>query len=115
MKIYDELTKNEKEKLLTFVVIKNTITIQNLIILLMAVIFSVAGIILIMTFYPPFILTGIILLMGGIMYAIVVSKQTTNDKKRYQLIFGNETIFSDMFDIKQSDLDEMKLRWKKEK
>ena len=111
MKTFDQLTNAEKEKLLAYWTIKGNLWIRYIIIIAVIYVGIFIGIpLVVMPFFPLFVI-GIYLCIVAALLAMVVLFEMFQSLKYLQLAFDTENSFEDIFDIKKSDIRNMKRRW----
>lgn len=114
MKSYEDLTKEEKEKLNTFTLIKETEYIKAAIILIIPFISIFIGLTISTLPYIPFQIIGFSILGIGMMVTFIALYYLQQHEKRLNIIFGVDST-DDFFDIKKSDYLNMKKSWKVKK
>jgi len=113
MRTFEDLTKEEREKLNLYWSMKSGTQLRAAMLCippLMGFILS-AGLILSLSFYALLIGTGIVCI--SFIYIVVILLQLETDSKYLYLAFDMESSMEDMFKIKKSDTSNLTKRWKK--
>jgi len=112
MKSYEDLTKLQKEKLNTYLICRNNSITLISPFLIGAMAFYAIGL--------PFLITSLWyvalapMFISMLLFLLVIGRLTTTNKYLY-LAFNMEDSMEDMFDIKKTDIMNLRRRWKKYK
>jgi len=116
MKTFDDLSKAEKEKIKFYIEMKNWFFSPVIMLIKVSVFLMLLGY-LIIFFGNTILIVGagtIVLIYGGILVLsglLLINKQ----EKRVTLMTGLDNISEDIFEIKETDLLNMRRIWIKEK
>ena len=113
MKTYEDLSEAELEKLRTFWLIKGNLQLRAGMLCVPAFIGIIIGVALAGTGYIPLLISGILTFAFSMVYVAVILFQLQTDEKVLFLSFGMTNSMTDMFDIKRSDIMDLRRTWKK--
>lgn len=119
MKTYEKLTKNEKEKLQSYLLYMLIAINQKIVAFAIGtIIFAISIPILLIFTLPIIFISGYILMIFGLGLVIASGAGYLMDKKYLFLIYGYKNLYSDIFKVKKSDIRKIKIIkeviWKKE-
>ena len=115
MKSYDNLTKDEKEKLMMYWQIRSSLSLRLIILTAISYLGLFIALPLIVLQYFPLTVIGIYLLVIVFVVLIMVVWKMQEHDKYLQLAFGTTDCMKDIFGISKSDILGMKKVWVKEK
>ena len=112
MKVYEDLTKAQKEKLNTYLMMRNNSSSLFLTFILGGFMFYAIGLPLLMS--TMWIAGFAMIFISMMLFLAIIIRQTTTNKYIY-LAFNMEDSMEDMFEIKKTDIMNLKRRWIKPK
>jgi len=115
MKKYEELSKEEKDKLMIYWTIKGNLWIRYSIIAAVMYMGIFISLPVAMIPYFPLRIIGFYMLTAILLIALFLLVTVQRSLKYIQLAFGMEDSFEDIFDIKKTDIQNLKRRWIKVK
>jgi len=113
MKTYEELTKKEKEKVKTYWQIKGNLRIRANILIAIGYVGMFLGFPLVLSRSSYALYAGSVLTFIGLAILLTATHQIAKDDKYLKLAFGIDDAIEDIFEIKKSDVKEMKKVWTK--
>jgi len=111
MKSYEDLNKAEKAKLNTYLLMRNYTKRSLIFLLTFVVVFLATCFICFSMETINGILLGIYSFVIAALLLFVSITKMTDEQKVIKIIFDIENLDEDLFDIKKSDLLNMKRRW----
>ena len=115
MKTFEELTPMEKDKLMTYWTIKGSLWMRFTILIALSYVGLFIGIPFIMLPHILAFFIGFLIMLMSAAILIIVIVNINTSLKYLQLAFDTEDSFEDIFDIKKSDIRNMRRRWIKVK
>jgi hypothetical protein len=115
MRKYEDLSKEEKQKLKTYWLIKGNLRLRCLVLLIPAFLAWILAIPLAMTMYLPMQIAAGALVVLGVSAELAIFIQLDRDQKYLVLAFDIDDTFEDIFNIQKTDTLNMKKTWKKVK
>jgi len=115
MKSYDDLSNAEKDKVKTYLLYRNGLIKYSMTILSLAYIAVFIGFPLSSLPYLQLFVAGVYLMAIGLFLAIIVFYKIKKYEKYAHLAFGITDVMEDVFEIKKTDIKELKKTWKKVK
>lgn len=113
MKIYEELSKEDKQKLRDYWMIKGNLQLRLSALVIVIYMGIFIGFPLCLTLYPSLFVAGTYILITSAVLCLVVVLRVQQDTKYLQLAFGMENSMEELFKIKKSDIRDMRRVWKK--
>ena len=107
MRKFEDLSKEEREKLSVFLQHASIISIQGLLTIMLSVIFFIPGTILILTDYIFLNVLGILFVVESVVLLTLEMLDRDRVKKNLFLIYGIENSVRDVFKISKKDRDKV--------
>jgi len=112
MKTYNQLTDSEKEKIKIYLLLCGTSNMRLQILMIISMMFYIPGMILLFAGSISLFMLGGLLVGMAIITILFVVQLKEKDDKYLQLALGINVLMEDMFEIKKSDVNELKKIWK---
>ena len=112
MKTFEDLTKEEKEKIQMYLHIRSLSNTRIYVVIIVAMMMYVPGILLLFANVLSFFFLGIVLVFMAIIAVLFAFYVKEADNKYLQLSFGVESLMADMFEIKKEDINKVKKVWR---
>jgi len=112
MKSYDQLSDEEKEKVKLYLLLRGISNMRLQILIVVSIMFYIPGMILLFANNMPLFMLGGLLVGMAILIIIFVVQLKEKDDKYLHLSLGIGAIMEDVFEIKKSDIDNLKKVWK---
>lgn len=112
MKSYNQLTDNEKEKIKLYLLLRGTSNMRLQALMIISMMFYVPGMILLFAGNISLFMLGGLLVGMAIITILFVVQLKEKDDKYLQLSLGINVLMEDVFEIKKSDVNELKKIWK---
>jgi len=113
MRKYESLTKAEKEKLKMYWLIKGSLQLRGAMLCVPSFIGFIISVGLIATGYIPMLISGAVVSAVSLIYVFIILNQLQQDEKHIFLAFEMENSMTDIFEIKKTDILNLKKTWKK--
>jgi len=113
MKSYEDLTKAQKEKLILYLFMRNNVLTKYSPFLIGAFMFYALGFVFLMLPFNFTFITGIGMVFIALIVFLFIILQLINTNKYIYLAFNMEDSMEDLFEIKRTDIMNLKKKWKK--
>lgn len=112
MKTFEDLTKEEKDKIQMYLKIRSLSNTRIYVIIFVAMMMYIPGIILLFASDLSLFFLGIALVFMAVVSVLFAFFIKETDNKYLQLSFGIETLMEDAFKIKKEDINSLKRVWR---
>jgi len=111
MKTYDDLNKEQKERLHAYLLMRSYTKKGLLLLTLLVYMFIATSLVCFSMWSIPSVVIGAYGFVVSILLLAILYAKATNESKVVNLIFNVENMDEDFFEIQKSDLLNMKRRW----
>ena len=108
MRKYEDLSKEEKEKLADYRMHVMDWNIQRSVGLILTVAFLIPGFIMLMTNTIVLVIMGLVFVLEGALLVMLVSMDTYRTRKELLLVYGYYNVMDTLFEVKKSDRERVK-------
>lgn len=112
MRSYNQLLDDEKEKIKLYLLLRGISNMRLQILIVVSMMFYVPGMILLFANNMSLFLLGGLLVGMAIITILFVVQLKEKDDKYLQLSLGINVLMEDVFEIKKSDINDLKKVWK---
>ena len=112
MRSYSQLSDEEKEKINTYLLLRGISNMRLQILIVISIMFYVPGMILLFANSMSLFMLGGLLVGMAIITILFVVQLKEKDDKYCLLSLGIGNLMEDVFEIKKSDIDNLKKVWK---
>ena len=112
MRSYSQLSDEEKEKVKVYVLLRGTANMRLQVLMIIAMMLYVPGMILIFANNISLFMLGGLLVGMAVITILFVVQLKEKDDKYLHLSLGINILMEDVFEIKKSDVDNLKKKWK---
>lgn len=112
MKAFEDLTKDEKQKMQIYLMLRGLSNMKFLVIMLIAMMMYIPGVIFLFADVRSLFFLGILFIGMSLVIVLFIFQKNEMNSKYLRISMGMTDIMEDMFDISKEDIKKVKKVWR---